>query len=295
MYTKNLYFKFNKFLVFIFFTQFFLSLSGEVFSANWRELSAEHFIVYFSEDKEFASAVANKAEVYYRRIASELGYPRYSEFWTWENRVKIYIYPSHTAYLKATAQPKWSEGMADYKNKKIISYTWGQGFVESLLPHEIAHLIFRDFVGFKGEIPLWLDEGVAQWSEEARRKQLKAMALHSFNNDSLLLLEDMMKMDIRNITEMDKVHIRATRTKKGEPGVLFMSSENLINAYYLQAASLVGFLIERYGSTNFAVFCRELRDGKTIEQALKSAYPSHLRNLQEFEDRWRQYLSEQQR
>ena len=271
------------------FPLFFILVTAS-FAQEWIELNGEHFIVYFIGEEKLAKEILDKAEFFYRNIATELGYPRYSEFWMWDKRVKIYLYPDHQAFLKATGQPQWSQGMADYKNKTIISYAWSKGFVEALLPHEIAHLIFRDFVGFKGEIPLWLDEGVAQWEEEAKRKQIKAMSRQLFNNDSVLSLEDMMKLDIRHITQTDRVYIRSTLTKSGERGVLFLSGDNLINTYYIQAVSLVGFLIEKYGSYAFAAFCRELRDGKSLEDALKFAYPDHIRNLTEFENKWREYL-----
>lgn len=82
----------------------------------------------------------------------------------------------------------------------------------------MAHLIFRDFVGFTGRIPLWLDEGVAQWAEEPKRRAIKSMARKSYLEDSLLSLSDMMKIDIRNITESDKLYIRTTHTRKVTPG-----------------------------------------------------------------------------
>ncbi|MFH0738719.1 MAG: hypothetical protein V2A59_02530 [Candidatus Omnitrophota bacterium] len=276
-------------------TLFTLCCSLIIFSNSlaqgWRELGSEHFRVYFTDNENFAKDVLGKAENYYMNIASDLDYPRYSEFWTWERRVKIYIYPDHASYLRATGQQKWSQGMADYTNKQIKSYIWGQGFVESLLPHEIAHLVFRDFVGFKGEVPLWLDEGVAQWSEKSKRQNIKAMARQLYDNDSILSLADMMKIDIRNVTGNDRVYIRSARTKSGDSGVLFLSGDNLVNTYYLQAVSLVGFLIERYGSSDFAVFCRQLRDGKTLEEALKATYPTHIRDLAELENKWREYLA----
>lgn len=276
----------------VFFLFFLIFSPVESFSLEWQELSGEHFTVYFLENRDFAKEVLDKAEVYYRNIAMELGYPRYSEFWTWENRVKIYIYQDRNSFQKATGQPAWSEGMASYNDKQIISYAWSKGFTESLLPHEMAHLIFRDFVRFKGDIPLWLDEGVAQWMEEPKRAQIKRVAKKYFQENSLLSIEDMMQLDIRNLKYQDAVYIRPVRTKEGKDGVLFLSAELLINTYYIQSVSLVGFLIEKYGSTAFADFCRGLRDGKSVEEALISAYPAHIHNLREFEDRWREYLEE---
>ncbi|MDP2767633.1 MAG: hypothetical protein Q8O41_09330, partial [Candidatus Methanoperedens sp.] len=202
----------------------------------------------------------------------------------------IYIYPDHASFLKATGQPSWSEGMADYKNKQIVSYVWGKNFIESLLPHEIAHLVFRDFVGFKGEIPLWLDEGVAQWAEAAKRKEVKGLIQRYFQEDNLLLVSDVMRLNIENLKGKQGLLIRATRTKDNKGGVLFLCANNLVEIYYLQSVSLVGYLIEKFGSNAFSGFCRELRDGKSVEEALKIAYPLRINNIQEFEDGWREYL-----
>lgn len=266
-----------------------LCLAGN-YAGSWSEKKSEHFIVYFNQNEQFAQDVLNGAEKDYRNIAYELGYARYSEFWTWDKRVKIYIYPDRASFLKATAQPDWSEGMADYTNKEIVSYAWGKGFVESLLPHEIAHLVFRDFVGFQGEIPLWLDEGVAQWAEVAKRKDMKELIQRYYQEDNLLLVSDIMKLNITNLKDKQGVLIRATRTKDGKDGVLFLSPNNLIEIYYLESVSLIGYLIEKFGSQAFSGFCRELRDGKGVEEALKTAYPLYVRSIQEFEDGWRAYL-----
>jgi hypothetical protein len=281
---------------------------GNALAVEWEELKGEHFIVYFnfseqgtlargekidpgrSRTTDFAKEVLHKAELYYQRIALDLGYPRYSEFWTWDKRVKVYIYPDQTSYLKASGQPGWSSGMADYNKKEILSYNLSKGFLDSILPHEIAHLIFRDFIGFKSDIPLWLDEGVAQWEESEKREKIKSMVRELYSRDSLLSIRDMMKLDVRNIKEIDRLHIRSIITKKGARGILFLSGENLLNTYYLQAVSLVGFLIEKYGSADFADFCRSLRDGKTVEQALTSVYPNYIHSLEDFEENWRKYL-----
>jgi hypothetical protein len=257
---------------------------------GWQELKGEHFIVNYLQDKQFAEEVLNKAEHYYENIAYDLGYPRNSEFWTWEKRVKVNIYNDRKSFLKATGQPEWSYGVADYIKKEIAGFAFSQGFLASVLPHEIAHLIFRDFVGFKGEVPLWLDEGVAQWAELNKRNELKAFIKSLYENDGLLSLSDMMKLDIRNLKQMDRVYVRSVVTKNNERGVLFLSTDNLLNTYYAQSVSLVGFLIERFGVSDFAHFCRQLRDGKSLQDALVTVYPAHIRSLDDFELQWREYI-----
>ncbi len=265
---------------------------GAASKQDWLQLTSDHFIVYFTQGDDFAQQVLDQAEKDYQSIAVNLGYARYSEFWTWDKRAKIYIYPDQASFLAATGQPSWSEGMADYKNKTIASYAWRQGFLQSLLPHEMTHLIFREFVGFTGEIPLWLDEGVAQWEETEGRQKIKDLAKKYFEEDRLMSVDDIVKLDIRNLKDRPGVFIRPTRTKDNKEGVLFLSSNNLIDTFYLESASLIGYLIERFGSDAFSNFCRELRDGKKVEEALGIAYQSHIHNIRELEDGWREYLRE---
>jgi hypothetical protein len=256
---------------------------------TFQELKGQHFIIYYyPQHVSFAKEVLSHAENYYIEIANDLGYERYSEFWLWDKRVKIYIYKDHHSFIKASNQPSWSHGVADYTNKTIMSYFKGEGFLESILPHEIAHLMFRDFVGFKGEIPLWLDEGVAQWAEKAKRKDVKRLIKETYKNKKMLSLRDMMTMDIRGIKNDDEIYVRYANNI-GEPIILVLTGENLINLYYLESVSLVGFLIEKYGAKKFTLLCRQLRDGKNIKDALKTTYPHSVKNMEMLEKEWRKY------
>lgn len=238
-----------------------------IYAQEWQEEKSEHFLVYYANDPQFAEEVSRKAETYYKKIASELGYQRYSDFWTWDKRAKIYIYPDRESFLKSTDQPQWSEGVADYYAKKISSYAWSEGFLDALLPHEMAHLIFRDYVGFTGEIPLWLDEGVAQWMEPKKRELVKTAVARIAQQGKLLSVARMMSLDIRTNEDAE-----------------------FVGAYYVQAVSLVSFLVTQYGPTKFTNFCRQLRDGKTVEEALIFVYPTSIRGLEELEKKWVQYI-----
>ncbi|MCX7661555.1 MAG: hypothetical protein N2Z79_02580 [Candidatus Omnitrophica bacterium] len=273
---------------------FFFSLLFSASPQNWQEKRGEHFIVYFtsSSKEDFLKEVLDKAERYYQEIALALGYPRYKEFWLWDKRVKIYIYPDRESFLKATGQPSWSHGVAEYNTKKISSFLGSKDFLESVLPHEIAHLIFRDFVGFKGQIPLWLDEGVAQWSEKKKREETRKLIKSLYEQDILLTIDDLMYFDVRTLPEKEGVIVRPTYTKEGKKGVVFLSKDNFITTYYLQSVSLVDFLISKYGTNRFTDFCRNLRDGKNIEDALRNTYSGYIHNLKDLEARWRKYLEE---
>jgi hypothetical protein len=235
--------------------------------SEWKEEKGDHFIVYSLNEAARPKEVIRKAELYYNRIAEDLGYARHSDFWQWEKRVKIYIHPSKEAFQQATGQPVWSHGMASYFDKTIHSIETNADFLEKTLPHEIAHLIFRDFVGFKGEVPLWLDEGVAQWEEDDKRREALAMMPELASRGEAFTLQSLMMTDIRRETNPVRVAV-----------------------FYTQAISLVDFLVSRFGPASFTAFCRELRDGKDVQAALRVAYPGSLSSIEEMEDRWWKYL-----
>ena len=234
---------------------------------EWKEEKGDHFIVYYANDEAFAREVKKKAEVYYEKIASELGYARVSNFWQWDNRVKIYIYPDEKSFREATGQPQWSKGVASYTEKSIITFPRNENFIDGILPHEMTHLIFRDFVGFEGEIPLWMDEGVAQWQEPKKREISKAMAKFLLDNGKNLSLKEITSLDIRGSQDTEKVQ-----------------------EFYMQAVSLVDFLVKKYGAQVFTEFCRQLRDGKNLNEALRFSYPTSIRSLEELENQWITYV-----
>jgi len=245
-----------------------MGISNPTKAPDWKELKGDHFIVYFVGKDKFAKKVLKKAENDYKTISRDLGYQRYSGFWMWDNRVKIYVFKTKEDYLEGTGRKEWSHGFASYRSKSIFSYEWNEGFVESLLPHEITHLIFRDYVGFTGEVPRWLDEGVAQWEEPKKRKYVRRVMKSYLKERKWIPVKRLTSMNIRQSDDEDTVRL-----------------------FYVQSVSLVDFLIKRYGANDFIYFCRQLRDGKSMTEALTFAYPTQIRNLEELEEQWKKYAA----
>ncbi len=137
---------------------------------NWRKLNSSHFVIYYKEAPlDFVKSVSETAEELYHEIPRNLGFIRYNG-WKYENRVAIYIYNDHDDYTIDAKNMGWSSGHANIARKEIRTYPSAAGFFDSTLPHELAHIIFREFIG-NNPIPLWLDEGVAMYQEKAKRWQ----------------------------------------------------------------------------------------------------------------------------
>lgn len=237
---------------------------------DWSELKDEHFVVFYppAQDSAWARKVLWKAESYYEKIATQIGYSRYSDFWTWDERVKIIIFENQESYLRKTGQPQWSTGYSNrdsrlFNSRVIVTYYQENDFLPGLLPHEISHLILRDFIGFDREIPIWFDEGVAQFYEEGKKEKVAEVIGKLVNQKQFIPMESLNQWDVRQETDPRKVSL-----------------------FYIQSVSVVDFLMREYGFRSFALLCRNLKEGKDMESALLNAYSGSINSLRVLEDKW---------
>ncbi|MFH1857143.1 MAG: hypothetical protein ABH836_08005 [Candidatus Omnitrophota bacterium] len=68
-------------------------------AGEWFEKKSTHFIIYYKEDRssDYLNAVVSATESYYTAILNSLGFYRF-DFWTWDNRCKIFLYVSRDNY-----------------------------------------------------------------------------------------------------------------------------------------------------------------------------------------------------
>lgn len=235
---------------------------------NWRIVKTTHFVVYYKNAKEdFLEHLVERAEDYYNKIADNLGFRRFN-FWLWDNRAKIYIYDSQEDYQSATAQPNWSAGCSVAKEKVIKTFPDARGFFDMVLPHEMGHIIFREFIGFDNPaVPLWLDEGVASYQENLRRSMAHSLVKKAIENESFLDLEKLSNLNPQ-----------------------LSQDTELVNLFYSESLSIIDYLIKEFGSDNFVFFCQNLKEKNNLEAALASAYG--FKNVQEMGLAWQGYLGD---
>ncbi len=251
---------------------FFFFLSGACFAQTdaslWNIEKSEHFIVYYQDTPlEYVNKLIDRAEYFYNSIVDALGFTRFDNFWTWDNRCKIYIYPSQEAYEKNTGQPHWSEASVNVRDKIINTYFQEQDFYESLLPHELGHVVFRQYVGVNIHLPLWLDEGVACMQEQSRSRRL-ALARKLLGSNAFIPLDKLM----------------------GQGGGMRLRDIISPGPFYAESLSLVDFLLSEYGKEKFVDYCRELKDHKTNWlDSLLSNYD--FKDIADMDQKWMDYLN----
>jgi hypothetical protein len=244
----------------------FSPLLGSSLSASeWREEKSEHFIIYFRNAPEgFVRNTVNRAEEIYRKTATTLGITRYKG-WTWDKRVKIFIYDNDRDY-KANAGYGWSGGIVNPDARTISTFPSASGFFDSLLPHELGHIVFREYLGPKAVVPLWLSEGVAMFEEEGGRIGADEEVRFAIEKGRFISLQELSEITLTN------------DSKKG-----------LVELFYAEAASVVNFLISSGETYRFQRLCSYLKDGMRFEWALKKAYMKY-QTITDLDKAWRKTL-----
>jgi len=259
---------------------FFVLSLGVFFSTrasalDWQEIKGKHFVVYYDNvvNRSAAENTLSNAENHYSKIATLIGYARYSNFWTWGDRVKIFLFPSQEAFSKETRQPEWSRGGAfhsDFSNERMIaSYVNQPLFLTEVLPHEIAHLVLYDFVGSSSRIPQWFNEGVAQLAEENKARKSDVIMRISVRLNSYFPFKLLDSYNVLSEADTSKVGL-----------------------FYAQSVSMVDFLIKKFGSEKFGLLCRQIAVGKGFQDAFFLIYGTSVDSMENFERKWISYLNE---
>ncbi len=226
--------------------------SGEY---EWKKKKSHHFRIYYRHaPRKFVERVKKKAEDYYWDLGRKLKLMHNK----WQG--EIYLYDSQDDFVRMSGCESWSAGCAFYGRRVIASYADAQEFIRRILPHEIGHLVFNEFMG-KSPAPRWLREGVAQYVEETRqRRQFKRIIQNALYQGKLIPLSTLFS------------------------SVSYPSSEESIQVFYAESIGVVEYFVQRHGKHKLYSFLKELRDGNTLEKSLRWAFS--YRNVSELEKPW---------
>lgn len=238
-------------------------LAGDEAPRGWKVVKSRHFEIYAESgvSDSFLSSVESRSEDYYEEITEEFGFRR-SEYWTWDNRAKIYIFNDHASYVKGTGNPSWSGGVAHTQAKEIYTFAWASNFLDNLLPHELTHVIFREFTDKGAYVPPWFNEGIAVYQERDAREEYK---------------KTLDAMALSNAT------VPFEQIWGAGPG-----NYQVPHFFYAQAASMIDYLLHRHNSDYFLKLVDKLCDRVDFTESFLSVYG--YRDLQDFNQSWLSYV-----
>ena len=230
----------------------------------WQTLTSGQLrLHYYGIDKSFAQRMLGAGLEGLARNAQDAGL-------TTEDPVDIYVYPNYDDLKDAILyEPSWTGGQAFSDQNIVIMGTSGSnsGWDESTVIHELTHVLVGHFTfSCLGDVPQWLNEGLAVYSEGSLDPQFQNSLNRAVENDTLLSVQSI----------------------SGS----FSEVSDKANLSYAESYSIVNFLITTYSQPKMTELLNGLRDGLTLDQALQQTYGFDVDGL---EDAWRESIGAQPR
>jgi len=229
---------------------------------DWKTIKKDKInLHWYSGDKTFSQELLSAAQ-------GGLDFNRTKSGLVADAPIDIYIYADVNDLRDAVLfEPSWTGGLAYPEHNIVImeippsELDWGRNVIVHELTHVlVGHLTFSCL----SDVPTWLDEGLAVYSEGKLDPASQTQFDDAVHNDTLLT--------VRSLSAgFSEVSDKATLS-------------------YSQSYSLVKFLVETYGQDKMTALLIALRDGATVDDALTQTYGFNIEGL---EDAWRQVIGAQ--
>jgi len=226
---------------------------------NWQTVTSGFInLHWYSGDQAFAQDLLSAAETGLARLQNDAGlHP--------DNPINLYIYANTDDLRDAILyEPGWTGGLA-YSEHDIVIIGISQRDIEwgrTTIAHELTHVLVGHLTfSCLGDVPTWLNEGLAVYSEGGLDPGSEAQLNEAISNNELLT--------VRSLSgDFSEVSSRA-----------YLS--------YSQSYSIVKYLIETYGQDKMNFLLINLRDGTTVDDALMKTYGFDVDGL---EESWRKEI-----
>tara|TARA_Y100000031_G_scaffold155854_1_gene208009 strand:+ start:651 stop:1814 length:1164 start_codon:yes stop_codon:yes gene_type:complete len=226
---------------------------------SWQSLTEGEVTIYWYEgEPSFAQEIMTTAQQALTRLTGDAGAHL-------EKPVKMYIYTDPSDLQGAMIFPQeWTGGVA-FTRFGIIAIgispdnlDWGK----KAIAHELTHLVVHQMtLNPYGEIPAWLDEGLAMYTEGP-------------------LLPGYVTYLDRAIAENSLISVRSLSSP-------FSAYADEAALSYTQSYSLVEFLISSYGQGKMLELLNIFKQGSTYDGALEQVYGFNMVGLDAL---WREYI-----
>jgi hypothetical protein len=216
-----------------------------------------HFLV-----KAYSTEAAEKysllCERHYLRIMADMGMYSFVP----SRPYNSVIYKDAQEYIAKTKQPEWSGGIT-YGNAILV---YEDKYASPILAHEMTHLIFNDFMGLSsGPLLTWLNEGIAVYEE--MRSDPKAQNIYDNRFSRFVSRNPIGFSQMMSMSPLDEKSM-------------------FVEKWYAQVGNLTGFMISEGGSMSFYVFLKKLKEGYSLDEAIKEAFIGRWTNIRELEKSW---------
>ncbi len=228
---------------------------------QWRSLTDGRLTILWHEgDESFAQELMASAQEALSRLEQDTGAHL-------RRASRIYIYAGARELQGAMIFPQeWSGGVAFTGFGTIAigiepnNLAWGK----KAMTHELTHLVIDQMtLNPYSDLPVWLDEGLAMYSEGLLEPQFAGFLAKAVIEDSLF--------SVRSLS--------SPFSAQAEKAILS----------YAQSYSLVEFLISTYGQGKMLELLLTFEEGSTYDDALGKVYGF---DMDELDNQWQEYIRE---
>ncbi|MCP4607506.1 MAG: hypothetical protein GY845_02155 [Planctomycetes bacterium] len=226
---------------------------------NWKVESREDMDLYYHDrDSSFGKELTDGIEEKLARIELEAEIPE-------DRKIKILIYADNDEFQSAILfAPDWAGGLAFTQYNIIVygirpdQFEWGK----RTLAHEITHVLVEEATfGPFGDVPTWLNEGLAMHSEGEMTEYHKGILESAIANDEL--------RSVQSISSS------------------FPADPDMATLAYVQSSSLVSYLLDTYGWEKMRELLEVFKEGSTYDSGLNQVYSFDINGL---EEEWLTYI-----
>jgi hypothetical protein len=214
---------------------------------DWQMLSSDRLALYwYRGDRAFGEALFDQANKTLDQLETEAGVKV-------EVPVKIFIYGSFSDLRDAIAvgAQEWTGGQAFTDQGVVVIGVSPNDLTYGLAatPHELTHLVIHQATDNPyGDIPRWLDEGLAVYMSgemDAGWRGYRAQVANSAKSDELMTLQTLSSS--------------------------FPANSELAGQAYAQSGAVVEFIIQHYGKDAMAKLLDIFSEGALYDDALTQA------------------------
>jgi len=241
---------------------------------KWEHSESDHFI-FHTETGFLITQLVVVAEWSYANIKKDLDVTQDS----FERKCHLYIFLNEQAWRKFAGDGKMDALTGGWCTGRELFF-WSRPhfkFQGQALPHELTHLVLHRFVG--GDIPLWLNEGLAEFEGiRVYRAYLK-----------------MRQYDVKNIPD-NLNRNRHIPLKDLTSAIDYPKSKDDVVAFYTESQRLVSFLYYQHGGMTPLMKLAKLQsEGARFDSAWRDVYGSSYSDMQEFEGKFIAYLTKEKK
>jgi tetratricopeptide (TPR) repeat protein len=230
---------------------------------KWIDLETANCIVYYKTTEQ-AKQVAKRVEDTLARVTAQLEYTGLD----WHrDKCKVFVFDDAAAWdefvKESGATTEWADGFAYGPLREIYVHAGdGERMLDTVLPHELTHVIHREYAREDTPLPLWLLEGLACANEFTGKDQRFGLARSALATGKFIPLS----------------HLTAFRSyPRGEAVALF----------YAESLALVEFILDRFGHEGLAQLHKKLRGTEDFDKLVKRAFKIEP---DAFEREWLEYV-----